>query len=95
MKIDTELIYQIGNYVSTQLGQHLPHSFTYHNLSHTINVVKNADLIATETKLDKADKEILLIAAWFHDIGYIEGAEKHEQKSIAIATRFFGRKRCG
>ena len=33
-------------------------------------------------------KENILIAAWFHDSGFIKGAENHEEESVNIATEW-------
>ena len=38
------------------------------------------------------DKEVLLVAAWFHDAGYIEGYQDHESESVKIATAFLKEK---
>ena len=38
------------------------------------------------------DKEALLIAAWFHDTGYVEGYENHEKTSTKIAADFLREK---
>ena len=39
-------------------------------------------------KLSERDFFIVTTAAWFHDIGYLKGAEKHEEKGAKMATTF-------
>jgi predicted metal-dependent HD superfamily phosphohydrolase len=38
--------------------------------------------------LKEDDLEILCLAAWFHDTGYIFKSERHEEKSVEIAMDF-------
>lgn len=60
----------------------------YHNFTHTAEVAKVAEEIANAMGIDDNDKEALLIAAWFHDIGHIEICEGHEDVGIEMATKF-------
>ncbi len=66
--------------------------FTYHNLEHTQNVVKQAKKIGLETDLSPDEMEILIIAAWFHDTGYYENFSKHEKISAVHAKKFLEEK---
>ena len=63
---------------------------TYHNFLHTEFVVqKTKELIENESNtLSEREKELLLLAAWFHDTGHVEGTENHEEKSFEIAKSF-------
>jgi predicted metal-dependent HD superfamily phosphohydrolase len=54
---------------------------SFHNIDHTLDVVAAAEEIAEHIDLSKDERESLLLAAWFHDIGYIEGAKDHERKA--------------
>ncbi|MEO8231430.1 MAG: HD domain-containing protein [Ignavibacteriota bacterium] len=60
----------------------------YHNLSHTIEVVKVSDKIALDEMLSDNDIEILLIAAWFHDTGHFNCCNGHEDKSVEFAIDY-------
>ena len=60
----------------------------YHNLTHTAEVAKVAEEIADAMGINSNDKEALLIAAWFHDIGHTEKCEGHEDIGIAMARKF-------
>lgn len=64
----------------------------YHNLSHTIEVVELSNKIALEEKLSYDDKEILLIAAWFHDTGHFNCCNGHEDQSVEFAKDFLDNK---
>ena len=60
----------------------------YHNINHTKDVVNSALELGDRHHLSGANLEILLIAAWFHDIGYLENIKNHEQHSANTAALF-------
>lgn len=60
----------------------------YHNINHTIDVVNSALELGDRHHLSGANLEILLIAAWFHDIGYLKNSINHEKHSADTAARF-------
>ena len=88
------LIQQSEQFVSDLLKEKLPSSFVYHNFNHTVGVVQAVTTIAKYQNLSDEDTKKLLIAAWFHDTGYIMGTEKHEVSSVQIATDFLENQKC-
>ena len=62
--------------------------FAFHDLEHTQEVVQSVLQICKGFELSAHDKQLLLIAAWFHDTGYNEGKKQHEERSCLIATEF-------
>jgi putative nucleotidyltransferase with HDIG domain len=60
----------------------------YHNFTHTAEVAKVAEEMADAMGIIDNDKDALLIAAWFHDIGHTEKCEGHEDIGIAMAKKF-------
>ncbi len=61
----------------------------YHNLRHTEEVVAHASAIAAHYQLSEADNFVVLVAAWFHDIGYLFGpAAGHEVTGAQKAAMF-------
>ncbi len=62
--------------------------YTYHNIEHTENVVKQATKIAGIMEFSEEDLETVVLAAWFHDTGYFRGFIKHEIISGEIAEKF-------
>ncbi len=75
-------------FISNLYKDKLYQQHSYHNFSHTVRVVNAIkELIAAENISD-IDAEHLLIAAWFHDIGYSTNCEKHEEESAKIVTEF-------
>lgn len=65
-----------------------PADFVYHDIIHTTEVVQASEKIGKKSGLSEGDMEILLVAAWFHDIGYFENCDTHEEKSAAAARKF-------
>jgi len=61
---------------------------SFHNWQHTVNVVQNVHEIGAAEKIDNSSLELLVIAAYFHDVGHINGAEGHERISCGYATDF-------
>lgn len=60
----------------------------YHDVRHTEETVEACAEIAAASGLDAGQTEIVLVAAWFHDTGYIETVEGHEARSAAVAEKF-------
>ncbi len=83
------LLIVVEKHVSSLLRTELPHTFIYHNLSHTLRVVKSTKELIEGEHISGVDAENLLIAAWFHDVGYTKGCENHEESSVAIMKAFF------
>lgn len=82
------VIKQAEDFISELLKDKLSNSYCYHNFNHTLRVVNAVKELMENEIDDESEKEILLIAAWFHDSGYIEGSKNHEDRSSAIATSF-------
>ena len=66
----------------------LPQSMVYHNLNHTREVVKAAEKIGNYANLSESEMEILMLSAWFHDSGFKDNYDLHEEKSAEIAEKF-------
>ncbi len=60
----------------------------YHNYKHTYDVVAACKEIALASNLLENDTELVLLAAWFHDAGYLTSSKNHEELSIDIAVLF-------
>jgi predicted metal-dependent HD superfamily phosphohydrolase len=86
------LIEQAEDFVGKLLKDKLSNSYTYHNINHTREMVAAVETLADGMHINASDKEILLIAAWFHDTGYINGCANHENSSSAIVTHFLEEK---
>jgi HD superfamily phosphodiesterase len=86
------LIEQSEDFVSNLLKDKLSNLYSYHNFNHTLTVVNAVKELCKKEEVKGDDKEMLLVAAWFHDTGYTEGYENHEAQSVKIATEFLKEK---
>lgn len=76
------------DYAKNLLKDKLSSAYTYHNLDHTIQVVEKIKILAKEENISPEDTENLLLAGWFHDLGYVDDADNHEEESRKIASDF-------
>jgi len=83
-----ELQKQVEEHVTLVLQKDLPKGMVYHSLEHTLCVVAAAKEIGQNSELTAEEMEILEFAAWFHDIGYKNTYENHEQESAKIAKEY-------
>jgi len=60
----------------------------YHNYNHTFEVASAAEEISRGLGLNEKEIELLLLSAWFHDIGYLVKYKGHEQISAEYASSF-------
>lgn len=70
-----------------RLEKELDPKLGYHNISHTLDVLKQAEIIAEKENV-KDEHELLLLktAAVFHDSGFLYLYKNHEEKGCEIAT---------
>ena len=77
------MIKESREYAESVLGT-LPEGYCYHNLDHTREVVSAASEIGSSSDLEDEDMELIILAAWYHDLGYSSGYENHEDESIRL-----------
>ncbi|MBK7967199.1 MAG: HD domain-containing protein [Bacteroidetes bacterium] len=76
----------IENFVVKALGTQLSLKLHYHNLSHTLDVVKNALRIAQQEGVHESyDLVLLKTAGYLHDIGFLNTFIDHEEEGCLIA----------
>ncbi len=84
----TALVEQSHLYVRRWFAQRMPKRMRFHDLEHTLSVVRSAMNIGTGMRVPAEDLALLEIAALFHDTGYASVYEGHEAKSADIAAAF-------
>mgnify|MGYP001100522238 CR=1 FL=1 len=90
--LNNDLFKEVKEHVFKQFKETLPKGAVYHNYNHTLQVVNAAHEIALAEKLSDNDLEILLLAAWFHDVGFTLSHENHEENSKKIAAEYLNKK---
>lgn len=87
-----DIIKEIEIYILQFFEDNIPASLNYHSIEHTKLVAEMTSKIADEENLDDLNKNIVLAAAWFHDIGYAISYQDHESESCRLAREFLGKK---
>ena len=82
-----------SRYVTKIFGDQLAQGITYHNLAHTEEVVNAAKTIGEKSGINPDQMEMVLLAAWFHDVGIIENYNDHEETSAELCSEFLKKHR--
>jgi predicted metal-dependent HD superfamily phosphohydrolase len=88
------LVKSSSEFVSKFLKENLPSEFTYHNLNHTQEVYEAVTELGKNSVLPDEELEIIQVAAWFHDAGFVKGYLDHEYRSVEIAKEYLIGIRC-
>lgn len=86
---DQRLLPEAQHFIRNLFAARTPKAIVYHNYDHTWDVVQACETMVDHYQLSEDDREVLLLAAWFHDAGYLTvGPKDHEEESQRIATAF-------
>jgi uncharacterized protein len=85
--MDSQSFEQAKQYVLHRLENELSPGFYYHSPEHTKgDVVPAAARFAAGEAIQDGDLTLLLTAAWFHDLGFIETRAGHEIVGVRFAA---------
>ncbi|MCB0726642.1 MAG: HD domain-containing protein [Ignavibacteriae bacterium] len=90
--VNLSITEEASDFVFHLMKSNLPGVYVYHNYRHTTEVVDNVRKLSKKSGLSDEDTEIVTLAAWFHDSGFIKQCDNHEDVSIEIATKFLKEK---
>jgi len=79
---------EITDRISKLLLKGIDNGYSFHNYDHTLAVVRASFIMAFHHKLNRYDNNVLLLSAWFHDLGYLISIEKHEEISSDYAKDY-------
>ncbi len=82
------ILQKAKDYVEILFKDKLSSVYFYHNFIHTTYTVNKAEEILKHSRVSEQDQEKVLLALWFHDTGYIECAQSHEEKGVEIMKDF-------
>ena len=88
MKNSNPILKDAAEYIFNLFKEKLPSDYVYHNYNHTLETVKACKKISKSYNLTSRDYEVLMLAALFHDTGYIETYENHEEVGIRIMKEY-------
>lgn len=86
--MNQNIISKSEEYVKNILADRCPTYYKYHNYYHVQKVVEAAIQISDHENVSDEEKEIIILACLFHDIGYIDLCEGHEEVSCSYAKEF-------
>jgi predicted metal-dependent HD superfamily phosphohydrolase len=82
------MVKDVSEYVFNLFKEKLPSDYVYHNYTHTLDTVNACKKLSKSYNLSSRDHEVLLLAAWFHDTGYVESYLEHEEASVKIMKAY-------
>jgi len=85
---DPSLLQEARTYVEALIKEKKPQWVKYHDFNHAESVVKACQTIGAASNLGEEDLEGVTLAAWFHDAGYVQGIDGHEERSADLAASF-------
>jgi predicted metal-dependent HD superfamily phosphohydrolase len=83
-----QLLQETEQYIRDFFAGNLSEKYVFHNPEHTAQTVAAARILGEGFKLNDRDMTVLLLATWFHDSGYTNGPDEHEERSCGHAERF-------
>lgn len=85
-------ILDIYKYVENLFKERKDENLTYHNWEHTKYVYATLKLHCEFCNFEWSKTEPLLVAALFHDVGYLYGYDNHEDRSIETVRKYLKEK---
>jgi uncharacterized membrane-anchored protein YitT (DUF2179 family) len=79
----------VHSFLIPKLRSDLPDFLSYHDVNHTLSVIKAASYLANAENLTEDQTTLIKTAALFHDAGFLENptSEGHEKRSCEMAAR--------
>lgn len=93
--MDQSIVKEAEQYATQELSSKLPPYAKYHNLDHTQTVVSEVRQLAAAEGLSVEETVCLEVAAWFHDLGYLQKVDGHEELSAEMAGEFLRERHVG
>ncbi|CAN5421713.1 hypothetical protein BH09BAC6_BH09BAC6_03830 [soil metagenome] len=79
---------KVYSFMVNKLETGLPNYIIYHNAPHTISVISAAEQLGKAENISAEDMLLLKTAALFHDSGFLQHHDDHEEFSCKIATKY-------
>lgn len=77
----------VKKYILNKLKNELSSNLHYHSVHHTLDVLDAVSRLAQMENLNGHDQVLLKTGALFHDTGFIETYDGHEEASIRLAQK--------
>jgi HD superfamily phosphodiesterase len=86
--MEQSIVEAAQQFATEKLKSELPNYVKYHDLGHTQTVANEVADLAKKEGVDENTIRVLEVAAWMHDLGYLQKVEGHEELSVQIAREF-------
>jgi predicted metal-dependent HD superfamily phosphohydrolase len=83
---EQNIVKQASEYVFRLFKEQLSKKLVYHNYKHTYETANEARQLGELHQLSPDELQDLELAAWFHDTGYVNVYDGHEEESVRFAT---------
>lgn len=87
-----KIVEEVKEFATRYYEEKVSALLNYHSIEHTRLVAKVSETIADAEGLSERDKDIVVVAAWFHDIGHAVSLKDHEAEGCKIARQFLADK---
>lgn len=82
------IVKESENYIRDLFLREIREDLSYHDILHTEYVASMAKVIGENSGLNQEETDIVIVAAWFHDSGFVSTSAGHEDVSQDIAKKF-------
>ncbi len=88
MAVKSPILIHTEQFVLSLFASKLSMEFKFHTVGHTEEIVNSCKFIGESIGISEDEMELLLVAAWFHDVGYTETYVGHEEISCLRVEEF-------
>ena len=86
--MDHLITLNVENYIRDLFRNRISDTLLYHDIEHTAYVAEQARRIGEESGLSEEEINTSVVAAWFHDSGFVVSVKDHEVEGQKIAREF-------
>jgi len=86
--MDDFITQESEKFIRNLFEKEIQENLTYHDILHTEYVAAQAELIGKNSGLKEDELKVVIVAAWFHDSGFVSQSDGHEEESQNIAREF-------
>lgn len=90
----SSIVIKAKNFATEKLAMDTEPNLLYHNLRHTQRVVESTQELIKAENIKDTEADIVLVAAWFHDLGYNVSYNDHEKHGCTLAKDFLQHENC-
>lgn len=91
-RIERSLVEEAKEYVAEILKHELSDKCLFHTINHTLDVLRNSEIIGRYCDISEDELNILRMSALFHDVGYVDAYDDHEIFSAKRAVEYLAAK---